>query len=133
MPSKEIVYLDANILLEIILSRKNQEVARKAIKKYAGSLHISTLTAHLVVHFGQAIVELPGLRKFLTDYYIEDLTEKDFEWAFVNARSKNFEDALQIASAVRIGTSRFLTFDKELHRAYKNLPTIKVQLLLGTD
>ncbi|HJQ08787.1 MAG TPA: hypothetical protein VJ836_04890 [Candidatus Saccharimonadales bacterium] len=87
------------------------------------------MTVHLVVHFGQAIVELPVLRKFLEDYVGLPLEQTDFEWAFMNMRGNNFEDALQIAAAIPNGYNCFVTFDKNLTKNYKELSIIKTQLL----
>lgn len=95
MPT-DTAFLDANILLEIILSRPKENAARQFIEKQSGVLCISTLTAHLIVHFGQSIVSLPILRAFLADYQLFDLTPTDFEWASANTRNKDFEDALQV-------------------------------------
>jgi len=127
--STEVLFLDANILLEIILGREKQAVARKTIEGQRNQLCISSLTAHLVVHFGQSIVELPVLRKFLSDYTILSLESSDFEWAFINARNKDFEDALQLAVAVRNDCSEFLTLDKVLHKTYGDLLPIRTRLL----
>jgi predicted nucleic acid-binding protein len=69
------------------------------------------------------------LRSFLGDYTILPLDESDFEWAFTNMRNPDYEDALQLAVAIRNGCSKFATFDKDLVTTYKNLPQIKTQLL----
>lgn len=122
------MFLDANIVLEILLGRKKEAVARKLIEKHSDDLYISVLTAHLVTHFGQAIVELPILRKFLADYTVLALDATDFEWAFTNVRKYDFEDALQLAVAIRNGCNLFVTFDKALVARYKDLPMIKTQL-----
>ncbi len=127
--SADSVFLDANILLEILLNRQNGATARKIIEKHSDNLCISALTAHLVTHFGQAIVELSVLRKFLADYTILALEAADFEWAFTNLRNDDFEDALQLATAIRNGCNQFMTFDKTLVTAYKDLSPIKVQLV----
>lgn len=124
------MYLDANILLEILLSRPNDKSARKLIEELNGEIFISTLTAHLVTHFGKAIVELPILRAFLGDYKLLSLESSDFEWAFTNARDSDFEDALQLAVAIRNGCEEFVTFDKQLAQLYKGLIQIKVTLLV---
>jgi predicted nucleic acid-binding protein len=123
------VFLDANILLEIVLSRDNEGVARKFIERNSEDLYISALTAHLVVHFGKAIVTLPVLRDFLADYTVLSLDNADFEWAFLNVRGVDFEDALQIAVAVRNGCNELVTFDKNLVKIYCDLPS---KLLLDT-
>lgn len=122
-------FLDANILLEILLDRQNNHIARGYLQHHAGNLGISALTAHLVIHFGTVIVGLPVLRKFLDDYKLQSLTDADFAWAFQNARNDDFEDALQLAVAIRAGYDEFVTFDKTLYEAYKTLPTIAVKLL----
>lgn len=123
------VFLDANILLEIILGRSNEQIVRQFIEQRSGNLYISALTAHLVVHFGKAIVELPVIRAFLSDYTVLSLDNADFEWAFMNSRNKDFEDALQLGVAVRNGCSHFVTLDKGLVATYGSLPSIDVQHL----
>lgn len=128
MPANRL-FLDANILIEVILEREKQNAAKKLLEKNGSNLYISALTAHLVTHFGQARVELPILRQFLSDYTMLALEPIDFEWAFVNMRDKDFEDALQLAVAIRNGCDEFLTFDKTLVEAYKDLPTIAVTLV----
>lgn len=123
------MYLDANILLEIILNRPDQQIARSVIEEQTDEIFISALTAHLVTHFGKVIVDLPVLRSFLADYNILGLEANDFEWAFTNTRNIDFEDALQLAVAIRNGCDEFVTFDKHLAELYKNLIQIKVRLL----
>lgn len=124
--SNDSLFLDANILLEIVLARDKEPAARKILKKYAGYIYISALTAHLVVHFGTKRVSLPVLHKFLSDYVVLPMEVADFEWAFANIRNTDFEDALQIAVAVRNGCSQFITFDENLVAVYGNLPTINI-------
>jgi len=127
--SANAVFLDANVLLEIILGRNKEAAARKFIERNSENLYISALTAHLVVHFGKSIVALPVLRKFLADYTILSLDDADFEWAFTNIRGGDFEDALQIAVAVRNGCNELITFDKKLVSTYQELPSIQSKLL----
>lgn len=122
-------FLDANLLIEIILARKQAKLARELIEKHRGQLYISALTAHLVVHFGQRIVDLPMLREFLADYNVLALEDADFEWAFMNVRGRDFEDALQLAVAIRNGCDTFFTLDSSLAATYKKLPAIKVALV----
>lgn len=125
----EAVFLDANILLEIIMGRKNKDIAKEFLEASISNLNISALTAHLVVHFGSSIVELPILRQFLGDYKILPLDTADFEWAFTNVLSSDYEDALQLAVAIRHGCNKFITFDKHLTETYKRLPSIEIKLL----
>jgi predicted nucleic acid-binding protein len=112
MPNSEIVFFDANMLLEVLLSRPKQKVVRAAIEEHAGSIHISALTAHLVVHF-----------------YVADLKETDFTWAFQNSMTNDFDDALQIATGIRINANKFFTLDKKLFNSYRKLDLIDVNYL----
>ncbi len=97
------MFIDANVLLEILLGRRHEAAARGLIISSVDELQISALTAPLIVHFGQAIVELPVMRHFLSDDTILDLESSDFQWAFTNIRGNDFEDALQLAVAIRNG------------------------------
>lgn len=123
------VFVDANVVLEVLFGRRKDAAAREALKQYAGRLHISALTAHLVTHFGQQIVTLPVLRQFLSDYIIIGLESMDFEWAFTHIRNKDFEDALQLAGAIRYGCDSFITLDATLYKTYLDLPSIEVALI----
>lgn len=121
------MFLDANVPLEILLGRKYEAAARKLLENNHNDLYISALTAHLIVHFGQAVVDLPILRLFLQDYTILSLDNADFEWAFNNIRGSDFEDGLQLAVAVRNGCRCFSTFDRDVLTKYGNLSSIRVQ------
>ena len=123
------IFLDANIVLEIVLERQNQQLAINFLSKYSDNLNISSLTAHLIIYFGQKRVDLPVLRRFLEDYTVLSLDSVDFEWAFNNIRNNDFEDALQLSVAIRNGCNSFITFDKSLVDSYANLRNISIQLL----
>lgn len=123
------IFLDANIVLEIILERPNQQLAKNLLSKYSDNLNISALTAHLIMYFGAKRVDLTVLRLFLGDYNILSLDSADFEWAFNNIRSNDFEDALQLGVAIRNGCTSFITLDKSLSDNYASLKSISVNLL----
>jgi predicted nucleic acid-binding protein len=124
-----ILFVDANALLEIVLDRPKQRLVRKLLGAAKESFATSALAAHLVVHFGVERVGLPALKQLLSDYTILSLTSEDFAWAFANVRDKDFEDALQLAVAIRHGCARFVTFDQQLYKTYRDLPSIRVELL----
>lgn len=123
------VYFDANVLLEIISQRTNVALARREIRAAAGRRCISTLTGHLAIYFGGKSLKLATLQGFLSDFEMLSLTAEDFEWVHSNIRNNNFEDALQLAVAIRNGCDTFITFDKELYQTYKSLPQLKIHLL----
>ncbi len=123
------VFLDANIVLEIILERHKQQLAKDLLAKYSDNLNISALTAHIITYFGLQRVDLPVLRLFLKDYNVLSLESADFGWAFNNIRNNDFEDALQLGVAIRNGCTSFVTLDKLLVDTYASLKNISVQLL----
>ena len=123
------VFLDANILLEIILERKNQTIAKELLSVKDVDFNISAFSAHLIMYFVQKKVDLPILRQFIGDYTILPLEAVDFDWAFINMRNDDFVDALQLAVAVRNGCANFITFDKPLVETYGSLKNISVSLL----
>lgn len=123
------VFIDANVLIEITLRRINQDKARKVIAKHIDGMCISALTGHLVMHFSSPSIEFSVLNAFLANYTVLELTKADFDWAFANIRGNDFEDALQLAVAVRNGCSQFITFDKKLYDTYNDLPSIAITLL----
>ncbi|MDZ7744467.1 MAG: PIN domain-containing protein [Candidatus Saccharibacteria bacterium] len=126
-PSK--LFLDANILIEILESRPKHKKAEKLLLSGAGNLHISTLTCHIAAYVSRKRIGLEVLEQFLGDYIWLELKPEDIAWAFDNRRDNDFEDALQIAMAVRSGCSVFYTLDKQLVNAYATLPTLEVKLL----
>lgn len=123
------VFFDANLLLELVDERSGVPQVRRLVNLYRGKLFISSLTGHLVMHFGRKTASVGELRILLTDYTMLSLTAADFEWAYTNMRDDDFEDALQIAVAIRNGCDTFITFDKKLHNTYKSLPQLKIQLV----
>jgi len=123
------VAFDANVILELVLGRKNSGIVQKLIRNTAGELCISTLSVHLIVHFGSRYTSMTALRSLVSAFDICDLTAEDINWAFSNRHDEDFEDALQIAIAIRNGCNVFYTFDEQLVKAYRNLPTLSVRLI----
>ncbi|MDQ5969801.1 MAG: PINc protein [Patescibacteria group bacterium] len=124
------VCLDANVMLEVILCRQNHIRAIEAISRIKSRPYISMLSVHLVVYFSR-VAHLPFsvIHDSLTKVDILDLNTEDYEWAKINMRDDDFEDALQIAVAIRSGCEMLLTLDKKLHDTYKSLPQLKIQLV----
>jgi len=124
------VFIDANILLEVILNRPRQRVARQLLADNPANRYISALTGHLVMHFGSNIATFGTLQAFLADYTLLPLDESNFKWAFTNTLDNDFEDALQLAVATAAGCGRFVTFDQELYKHYRgNVEPLKIELL----
>ena len=122
-------FLDANILLEILYDRPMLPAVKKLLIKHQGAVYISPLTVHLVFHFGLKMTNFKNIQTLLSDYQILPLDAHDVNWAMVNIRDNDFEDALQLAVAIRNGCDEFITLDKKLVDTYKGLPVIDVKLL----
>lgn len=123
------IFLDANILLEIIHERECFDDAVAYVRAHAGQLCISALTVHLVMYFGSKVAEAKVLRQFLSDYRVLPVSARDIDWTFDHIRGNDFEDALQVACAVNGGCTRFVTLDAALVRRYKGTQGITVTSL----
>ena len=122
------VFADANVVVEIALGRAKMNKSIRLLQT-VDEVFISTLSVHLAVHFGAKYSSLDSLQNLLSSFSVLDLNSEDCEWAFKNCRGDDFEDALQIAVAIRNGCTEFVTFDRQLAQTYDNLPTLKMKLL----
>ncbi len=119
------IFVDANVLLEIVHERDNLEVAIGFVRKNAGQLFVSALTVHLVMYFGRKVASSEALKQLLSDYYITSIATEHVEWAFANVEHGDFEDALQVASALSAECTQFATFDRALARRYRDVRGIE--------
>lgn len=118
------VFLDANILLEIILKDRAKKLQ---VENFLGTVSettvISMLSVHLIMHFGRNVrANDEFLEGVIKENELLALTPEDYEWASINEKNKDFEDALQMAAALRVGCEVFVTLDKDLAKAYAELP-----------
>lgn len=124
------VFLDANVVLEIVLKdRPYFEQAQEFLGLLNDDTAISILTVHLLMHFGrkQNIVD-ELLENIIGENELLSITPEDYVWASLNERSKDFEDALQVATAIRNNCKSFITFDAALAKAYEGCPIEMVLL-----
>ncbi len=126
--STECICLDANVLLEILDNRPQKDAAVRRLRK-RGHYAISVLTVHLVMYFGLKAYTMHELKRFIDDFEILPVTTEDVAWAYAHVRGNDFEDALQLAAAVRRSCHTFYTFDKHLSTTYASLSQTKVKLL----
>jgi predicted nucleic acid-binding protein len=118
------VFLDTNVILEVILKdRPHFDAAQHYLETVADETAISVLTVHLVMYFGRkAGIPDELLETFINENELLSITLEDYVWAVLNERGRDFEDALQLASAIRNRCTSFITFDNGLVRSYTNLP-----------
>lgn len=114
------VFLDANILLEVLLPNR---LHYKKVAKYLQSLshqpHISVLSARILLYFG----DKNGLTKeqielALKSFIIQDLLFSDYQSAMKLVVDRDYEDALQLSVAIRAGCGSIITLDKKFAKRY---------------
>lgn len=117
------VLLDTNVLLDVLFDRPHRSAVEAAVSQLVRNadvqLAISVLSVSTVFYF----VEKGGFAKtaahaFLSNYRIFDMNEADYSWAMDNDQG-DFEDALQVACAMRHGCRDFLTLDKALAERHR--------------
>ena len=120
-------FFDANVLLEILLpDRDNPDRAIQALRAASAQV-VSPLTVHLYVYFGQRQgFESEQLLADVSKYLISDLGASEVAWAIKNHQNSDFEDALQVASALTSDAQVFVTFDKKLAENYQKFISVKV-------
>ncbi len=124
------VFLDANVVLEIVLKdRPHLEQAQQFLVKLTDDTAISILTVHLLMYFGRK-QGIPDelLEKVIGENELLSITPEDYVWASLNEQGKDFEDALQVATAIRNDCKSFITFDATLTKSHKGWPMEMVLL-----
>lgn len=107
------IFLDANILLELLLVRAKSQPLENLLAKHDARYYISPLSVHLCYHYClQEGVAAERIAAFLQafdiapmDYYVVSLAQRRF-------LGKDFEDCLQAACAELAGYDQILTLDK---------------------
>lgn len=115
-------FVDANVLMEIFFTRLRRQAA-EAVIAMAAENELSLATSILAVSILFYYVEKDHFNKataheFVKSYRLLDINEADYDWAVANDQG-DFEDALQVASALRHGCSKFLTLDGSLAAAHR--------------
>jgi predicted nucleic acid-binding protein len=120
-----VVCFDANILLEVILERKNEHICREMILTNKEDSCISLLTLDIVMYYVEREkVQVESVEEFLGTFIWLPIEESDARWAFAHFSGNDFEDALQISCALREQASRFVTLDKKLASKYSEVVPI---------
>lgn len=117
---KSMIFLDANILIELIVpGRAHYQQVRELIDEYDNAA-TTTLSAHLAWHFGrQAQVPDDLIGSIIESCRLTAITPKDYYWARQNEEGEDFEDALQAAASIRSGCEIFVTLDRSLSKRYQ--------------
>lgn len=119
------ICLDANVLIEIIIERKNAQACRGYVASVDEDMSITMLSLDLVMYYAEKNkLNSTPVEQFLRQFLWLPMSDSDAEWAFKHFANKDFEDALQIACATREGCSKFATLDRGLAKKYTKVMPI---------
>lgn len=111
-------FVDANVLLEVIQKRTRLKACEQFLSNDK-SKAVSTLALDLVMYFVERDkLAWEPVKGFLESFSWLPVTDADAQWAFMNFKGDDFEDALQVACALREGCSGFVTLDGPLSKKY---------------
>jgi predicted nucleic acid-binding protein len=103
------IYLDANVFIDLIEGRK--EIDSQKLSGH--EVYISPLTLHILIYLYKYQIPSDKLNK-LKDYFnFVDLTEKISNNS-LQGPTKDFEDNIQLHSAVENDCNLFISEDKKL-------------------
>lgn len=122
------LFLDANILMEIMFARSKLEQIQEIMSSERNEFYISTLTVHLLYYFselehvdGDFVRNLVDLAAHLP---ITDAMCSDAQKRYLG---KDFEDCLQAACAEQSGCDEIVTLDKQFEKVSST--TLPVRLI----
>lgn len=120
------IFVDANVILEVIQKRTRAKECEQFLRNDKNKA-ISVLTLDLVMYFIERD-KLPWepVKNFLESFSWLPIIDADAQWAFMNFKGDDFEDALQISCATREGCSSFVTLDTALSEKYKKTMTVEL-------
>ncbi|MEM6399080.1 MAG: PIN domain-containing protein [Cyanobacteria bacterium P01_D01_bin.116] len=124
--NRRTLFLDANVVFNVIQLAPNAEKLQQIMQEY-DFLSLSILTIFVTYNYCNYTQINTGKDYFkqLQEVFDEadtlDLTSTIFENAKSILKGKDFEDALQVATAIHNGCDAILTSDKEMSQSYQNL------------
>ena len=123
------VFLDANILLEILFKRsKYDKVVDSLNSMQDANFYISALSVDIVMYFVEQQKQSKDVAwQFLDCYNVLDLKFQDLSWAKDNDMG-DFEDALQVGCAIRGKCDLFITLDKNIEPKLGKYISVKTVL-----
>ena len=120
------LFVDVNVLLEVIQKRARLKVCEQFLSNNKNKA-ISTLTLDLIMYFIERDkLAWEPVKAFLESFSWLPITDADAQWAFMNFKGNDFEDAMQVACAFREGCSGFVTLDEQLSKKYEQTMMINL-------
>ncbi len=113
------ICLDANVLIDIILDRQHFKACRQYIDLAKDDMSITMLSLDLIMYYAESNkLPLRPIEQFLRLFTWLPMTDADAAWAYAHYKAKDFEDALQVACALRERCKTFATLDAPLSKKY---------------
>lgn len=118
--------LDVNVVMDILLGREREEVCRRYLAvRLDEELAISSLTVSTVMYYVEKYsINAAEIQRMLERYTWLPCDSSEVKWAFENYEGEDFEDALQVACALRSKCSRLATGDRSLAKKYAGVMPI---------
>jgi len=115
-----VLFADANVILETLLPGRPRAQEVEVLLR-GKDICISMLTIHLAYHFGlKEKYELNQIQRAIDGYAVLDITNNDYQGALRTIRNNDFEDALQLAVAMRSDCDAVITLDRQFAKTYKD-------------
>ncbi len=106
------VFIDANVLLEILFDRKLSDKCQSLIQDPDNQYSISALTVHIVWYMAERYkVNTEAVDSLLSVWEVLPITEKTTSTARIRYDGKDFEDCLQAISAEEAVCDEIITID----------------------
>jgi predicted nucleic acid-binding protein len=121
--------VDTNVILEILLKRPMFALAKASlISCESGGAGITSGTISTVMYYAEINkLELVYVENYLRSFTALGVTADDCREAFNTYLGNDYEDALLVATALRNGCDKLITFDRKLFKKYQD--KIKITLL----
>ncbi len=113
------LFIDANIVIEIILKRSEIEYCFSVLEKYE-EIFISPITFHLVHYFCSKFTSIQLISEFLNGVKITSIDQFVCDRARAIIQDSDMDDALQIASCLDSGIDTVFTLDNKMKSRYAN-------------
>jgi predicted nucleic acid-binding protein len=121
------LFVDANVILEILLSRRLAPQCTTLLKDVSQQYAISALTVHIVWYMAEKYnLDQNKVDDVLAGWEILPITTTGVALARLRYGNKDFEDCLQAASAEEGNCDQIITIDKEFKKYSRTALPIKI-------
>jgi predicted nucleic acid-binding protein len=117
------LFVDVNVVLEILLDRPQKNHCIETLKQYQ-HYYISPTSIHIAFYFAEKNEHLlSNLESFLEVFHFTEFNEHVYHTALSIYQNRDMEDGLQVASAIEESIDTIFTLDQKMSKKYKNIIT----------